>query len=46
MHGGGYRIGSRKEGSVLSLLPYIQIGGNAFLQANVVNKPVSTSAVR
>ena len=29
MHGGGYRIGSRKEASVLSLLPYIQMGRNA-----------------
>ena len=29
MHGGGYRIGSRKEASVLSLLPYIQMGWNA-----------------
>jgi acetyl esterase/lipase len=29
MHGGGYRIGSRKEASVLSLMPYIQMGWNA-----------------
>src|SRR5262245_4314245 len=29
MHGGGYRIGSRKEASVLSLLPYVQMGWNA-----------------
>src|ERR1044072_4973539 len=29
MHGGGYRIGSRKEASVLSLLPYIQMGWKA-----------------
>ena len=29
MHGGGYRIGSRKEASVLNLIPYIQMGWNA-----------------
>jgi acetyl esterase/lipase len=29
MHGGGYRIGSRKEASVLNLMPYIQMGWNA-----------------
>jgi acetyl esterase/lipase len=29
MHGGGYRIGSRKEASALSVLPYIQMGWNA-----------------
>ena len=29
MHGGGYRIGSRKEASVLSVMPYIQMGWNA-----------------
>src|SRR5213596_652184 len=29
MHGGGYRVGSRKEASVLSLLPYVQMGWNA-----------------
>ena len=29
MHGGGYRIGSRKESSVLSLMPYVQMGWNA-----------------
>ena len=29
MHGGGYRIGSRKEASVLSLMPYVQMGWNA-----------------
>ena len=28
MHGGGYRIGSRKEASVLTLLPYVQMGWN------------------
>src|SRR5258705_12062167 len=29
MHGGGYRIGSRKEASTLSVLPYVQMGWNA-----------------
>ena len=29
MHGGGYRIGSRKEASALSLMPYIHMGWNA-----------------
>jgi len=29
MHGGGYRIGSRKEASALSVLPYVQMGWNA-----------------
>ena len=29
MHGGGYRIGSRKEASVLSVMPYVQMGWNA-----------------
>jgi acetyl esterase/lipase len=29
MHGGGYRIGSRKEASVFSVLPYVQMGWNA-----------------
>ena len=29
MHGGGYRIASRKEASVLNLMPYIQMGWNA-----------------
>jgi acetyl esterase/lipase len=29
MHGGGYRIGSRKEASALSVMPYVQMGWNA-----------------
>jgi acetyl esterase/lipase len=28
-HGGGYRVGARKESSVLSLMPYLQLGWNA-----------------
>jgi len=29
MHGGGYRVTSRKEASVLSVMPYLQMGWNA-----------------
>jgi len=29
MHGGGYRIGSRKESSALNVVPYVQMGWNA-----------------
>src|SRR5258706_3117420 len=36
MHGGGYRIGSRKEASALSVLPYVQMGWNA---VNVEYRP-------
>lgn len=35
-HGGGYRLGAKKEGSVLSLMPYIQMGWNAI---NVEYRP-------
>ena len=29
MHGGGYRVDSRKEASALSVMPYVQMGWNA-----------------
>jgi len=29
MHGGGYRVTSRKEASTLSVMPYVQMGWNA-----------------
>jgi len=29
MHGGGYRVTSRKEASALSVMPYVQMGWNA-----------------
>ena len=35
-HGGGYRVGSKKEASALSVLPYVQMGWNA---VNVEYRP-------
>lgn len=39
-HGGGYRLASKKENSVLSLLPYIQMGWNAI---NVEYRPTNVA---
>lgn len=39
-HGGGYRLGAKKEGSVLSLMPYIQMGWNAI---NVEYRPTNAA---
>src|SRR5215813_1928325 len=36
MHGGGYRVGSKKEASALSVMPYLQMGWNA---VNVEYRP-------
>jgi acetyl esterase/lipase len=39
-HGGGYRLASKKENSVLSLLPYMQMGWNAI---NVEYRPTNVA---
>src|SRR5688572_14719770 len=39
-HGGGYRLASKKENSVLSLLPYIHMGWNAI---NVEYRPTNVA---
>jgi acetyl esterase/lipase len=39
-HGGGYRLASKKENSVLSLLPYIQMGWTAI---NVEYRPTNVA---
>jgi acetyl esterase/lipase len=39
-HGGGYRLASKKENSVLSLLPYVQMGWNAI---NVEYRPTNVA---
>jgi acetyl esterase/lipase len=36
MHGGGYRVASKKEASALSVMPYVQMGWNA---VNVEYRP-------
>ena len=36
MHGGGYRVGSKKEASALNVMPYVQMGWNA---VNVEYRP-------
>ena len=36
MHGGGYRVASKKEASTLSVMPYVQMGWNA---VNVEYRP-------
>ena len=50
MHGGGYRIGSRKEGSVLTLMPYVQMGWNAvnveYRASGIAPAPAAVEDVR
>jgi len=49
-HGGGYRLASKKENSVLSLLPYVQMGWNAvnveYRPSNVALAPAAIEDAR
>ena len=49
-HGGGYRLGSKKENSVLSILPYVQMGWNAinveYRPSNVALAPAAIEDAR
>ena len=49
-HGGGYRLASKKENSVLSVLPYVQMGWNAinveYRPSNVALAPAAIEDAR
>ena len=49
-HGGGYRLASKKENSVLSILPYVQMGWNAinveYRPSNVALAPAAIEDAR
>ncbi len=49
-HGGGYRLASKKENSILSLMPYVQMGWNAinveYRPSNVALAPAAIEDAR